>query len=161
MVDAGPEPTYEEKIRVTPPLYPLTTNECTTGTLIRLDICSNKIVIKIFCVLSGMNYLHREAPIKVIHRDLKSKNGNIFVCVFMLLTVKKWRGHIALDCLSVHLIIQSVHHTKSRWVWPGNATITAHRPTHAGDKNISILHLSCRTSDLQFSFVLQTHALVL
>lgn len=23
----------------------------------------------------GMNYLHREAPIKVIHRDLKSKNG--------------------------------------------------------------------------------------
>ena len=31
----------------------------------------------------------------------------------------------------------------------------------AGDKNFSILHLSCRTSDLQFSLVLQTHALVL
>ena len=31
----------------------------------------------------------------------------------------------------------------------------------AGDKNISKLHLSCRTSDLQFSLVLQTHALVL
>ena len=30
-----------------------------------------------------------------------------------------------------------------------------------GDKNISILHLSCRTSDLQFSLVLQTHVLVL
>ena len=30
-----------------------------------------------------------------------------------------------------------------------------------GDKNISILHLSCRTSDLQFSLVLQTNALVL
>ena len=29
------------------------------------------------------------------------------------------------------------------------------------DKNISTLHLSCRTSDLQFSLVLQTHALVL
>ena len=28
----------------------------------------------------------------------------------------------------------------------------------AGDKNISILHLSYRTSDLQFSLVLQTHA---
>ena len=27
----------------------------------------------------------------------------------------------------------------------------------AGDKDISILHLSCRTSDLQFSLVLQTH----
>ena len=30
-----------------------------------------------------------------------------------------------------------------------------------GNKNISILHLSCRTSDLQFSLVLQTHELVL
>ena len=30
-----------------------------------------------------------------------------------------------------------------------------------GDKNISILHLSCRLSDLLFSLVLQTHALVL
>ena len=33
--------------------------------------------------------------------------------------------------------------------------------SEAGDKNISILHLSCRTSHLQFSLVLQTHALVL
>ena len=31
----------------------------------------------------------------------------------------------------------------------------------AGDKTISILHLSCRTSDLNVSLVLQTHALVL
>ena len=30
-----------------------------------------------------------------------------------------------------------------------------------GDKNISILHLSCRTSDKQLSLILQTHALVL
>ena len=30
-----------------------------------------------------------------------------------------------------------------------------------GDKNISILHLSCRTSDLQFSLILQTHVIVL
>ena len=30
-----------------------------------------------------------------------------------------------------------------------------------GDKNISRLHLSCRISDLQFSLVLQTQALVL
>ena len=27
-------------------------------------------------MVSGMNYLHAEAPVKVIHRDLKSKNGN-------------------------------------------------------------------------------------
>ena len=33
--------------------------------------------------------------------------------------------------------------------------------TLTGDKNISILNLSCRTSDLQFSPILQTHALVL
>ena len=32
---------------------------------------------------------------------------------------------------------------------------------YTGDKNISILHSPCRTSDLQFSLVLQTHALVL
>lgn len=25
----------------------------------------------------GMNYLHNEAPTKIIHRDLKSKNGNL------------------------------------------------------------------------------------
>ena len=31
----------------------------------------------------------------------------------------------------------------------------------SGDKDISILHLTCKTSDLQFSLVLQTHALVL
>ena len=33
--------------------------------------------------------------------------------------------------------------------------------TAAEDKNISILYLSCRTSDLQFSLILQTYALVL
>ena len=31
----------------------------------------------------------------------------------------------------------------------------------SGDKNISILHLSCRASHLQFSLVLQTYAYVL
>ena len=31
----------------------------------------------------------------------------------------------------------------------------------SGDKNIAILHLSCRMSDLQFSLTLQLHALVL
>ena len=34
-------------------------------------------------------------------------------------------------------------------------------PKLAGNKNISILHLSCRMSDLKFSLVLQTLALVL
>ena len=31
----------------------------------------------------------------------------------------------------------------------------------AGDKNISIFHLSCRMKDLQFSLVLETQALVI
>ena len=38
-------------------------------------------------------------------------------------------------------------------------TVPEHLGT--GDKNISILHLSCSTSGLQFSLVLQTHVLVL
>ena len=28
-----------------------------------------------FVLIQGINYLHNEAPVKVIHRDLKSKNG--------------------------------------------------------------------------------------
>ena len=32
---------------------------------------------------------------------------------------------------------------------------------YSGVKNISILHLSCKRSDLQFSLILQTHAIVL
>ena len=36
-----------------------------------------------------------------------------------------------------------------------------HSPLYVpGDKNTSILHLSCRTRDLQFSHVLQTHVFV-
>jgi sterile alpha motif and leucine zipper-containing kinase AZK len=30
----------------------------------------------------GMNYLHSEAPIKIIHRDLKSNNGILFELIF-------------------------------------------------------------------------------
>lgn len=30
-----------------------------------------------FIFYLGMHYLHKEAPVKVIHRDLKSKNGNL------------------------------------------------------------------------------------
>ena len=38
-------------------------------------------------------------------------------------------------------------------------TIKLKGPALTEDKNISILHLTCRRSDLQFSLVLQTHAL--
>ena len=41
------------------------------------------------------------------------------------------------------------------------AFISSKNMFYSGDKNISILHLSCRTSDFQFSLVLQTYALVL
>jgi len=29
----------------------------------------------VICFPVGMHYLHAEAPVKVIHRDLKSRNG--------------------------------------------------------------------------------------
>ena len=32
---------------------------------------------------TGMNYLHFEAPIPVIHRDLKSRNGEILLKLFI------------------------------------------------------------------------------
>ena len=47
-----------------------------------------------------------------------------------------------------------VSHYKHSWVSDSLLAVS-------GDKNISILHFSCRTSDLQLSLVLQTHALVL
>ena len=40
-------------------------------------------------------------------------------------------------------------------------TISNPKVTPTGDKNISILHLYCRTSDLKFSPAPKTHALVL
>ena len=33
-----------------------------------------------FVLIQGINYLHNEAPVKVIHRDLKSKNGKGSIC---------------------------------------------------------------------------------
>ena len=54
--------------------------------------------------LSGMNYLHNEAPMKIIHRDLKSKNGEagfpsslcivIFNLVLQSLVCLSINGHI-------------------------------------------------------------------
>lgn len=35
----------------------------------------------LYFLILGIHYLHSEAPVKVIHRDLKSRNGNgFFVC---------------------------------------------------------------------------------
>ena len=55
MVDAGPEPTYEEKMRVPPPLYPL-----------------GKIIINIFFVgrlvqLFAHNFHQNSAPEGLFH----------------------------------------------------------------------------------------------
>ena len=44
--------------------------------------CVNKnqsfLLFLIYLLYKGINYLHNEAPVKVIHRDLKSKNGKYF-----------------------------------------------------------------------------------
>ena len=37
--------------------------------------------LKYMVCFSGINYLHKEAPVKVIHRDLKSKNGK-YIYIF-------------------------------------------------------------------------------
>ena len=50
-------------------------------------------------ITSGMNYLHFEAPIPVIHRDLKSKNGQLQLearlreCLFSLLSSCTYSCH--------------------------------------------------------------------
>ena len=42
----------------------------------------------ILTMIAGMHYLHAEAPIKVIHRDLKSRNGKIRFCsIFHLMNL--------------------------------------------------------------------------
>ena len=43
--------------------------------------CVNKhqsFLLFLIIIFTGINYLHNEAPVKVIHRDLKSKNGKYF-----------------------------------------------------------------------------------
>ena len=55
-------------------------------------------------------------------------------------------------------LYQLSHCNQHIYVYKGNQP---HPLATSGDKNISVIHLSCRTSDLQFSLVLQTHALVL
>ena len=37
-----------------------------------------KMFLNIFQVARGMNYLHEGAPISLVHRDLKSANGENF-----------------------------------------------------------------------------------
>ena len=62
-------------------------------------------------------------------------------------------------CQSILYFLQSKFICDNATKCPETHTDLTH--SFIGDKNISILHLSCRMSDLQFSLVLQTHALVL
>lgn len=39
-------------------------------------VCFFDTTLLMIGFLIGMHYLHAEAPVKVIHRDLKSRNGN-------------------------------------------------------------------------------------
>ena len=45
------------------------------GYLRKHTIDFNQILLWAKQIAMGMNYLHYEAPVPVIHRDLKSKNG--------------------------------------------------------------------------------------
>ena len=56
-------------------------------------------------VVVGMNYLHAEAPVKVIHRDLKSKNVVItkeWVCkVTFASTFYREKSQVKISCMHV------------------------------------------------------------
>ena len=41
-------------------------------------VVSSNLPLKMSISALGIHYLHSEAPVKVIHRDLKSRNGNRF-----------------------------------------------------------------------------------
>ena len=45
----------------------------------------------IFFLNQGINYLHNEAPVKVIHRDLKSKNGKEVIFLGYLHCIHYWK----------------------------------------------------------------------
>ena len=70
--------------------------------------------------------------------------------------------HIRQDFNSVAWVMPQGSDFRALGVLRGsNLFFFKHGHVASGDKNISILHSPCRTSDLQFSLVLQTHALVL
>lgn len=50
----------------------------------------------------GMNYLHYEAPMKIIHRDLKSNNG----------TFRFYSSHSSLCLEIISLFMESFNHWK-------------------------------------------------
>ena len=91
-------------------------------------------------------------PLPTIHKNLMS--WSIFV---LLGCIKDKRRAEKKDQLKeVASLCNSIGHIYAKY--------GKHRQTQRGGQTgqaTKILHLSCRTSDLQFSLVLQTHALVL
>lgn len=53
--------------------------------------------------LTGMHYLHAEAPVKVIHRDLKSRNGNTWktITTFLKHICTQVLFAICLHCVTI------------------------------------------------------------
>lgn len=52
-------------------------------------------------VWKGMHYLHMEAPVKVIHRDLKSRNGNVVISFYFTHFIIKYM-HL---CIEISIIL--------------------------------------------------------
>jgi serine/threonine protein kinase len=64
-----------------PPKFCLVMEYATGGSLNRVlsgrKIPPDVLVDWAIQIAEGMNYLHNDAPISVIHRDLKSSNGKL------------------------------------------------------------------------------------
>lgn len=53
-------------------------------------VVSSDLPYKMSISALGIHYLHSEAPVKVIHRDLKSRNGNRFDILRHFYVSKTW-----------------------------------------------------------------------
>ena len=75
----------------TPPNFCIVTEYAEYGSLQHFISTHKELKLELLLKLAhdialGMNYLHSEAPHKIIHRDLKSNNGLFFNCCLHLFT---------------------------------------------------------------------------
>uniref|UniRef100_A0A3B3VP68 Mitogen-activated protein kinase kinase kinase 20 n=1 Tax=Poecilia latipinna TaxID=48699 RepID=A0A3B3VP68_9TELE len=83
-----------------PPNYGIVTEYASGGSLYDYisseqseEMDMEQIMTWAIQIAKGMHYLHAEAPVKVIHRDLKSRNGNMILCPICDFGASKFLSH--------------------------------------------------------------------